>query len=29
VEAMFYMWRLTKKQMYREWAWEIFEHFEK
>jgi mannosyl-oligosaccharide alpha-1,2-mannosidase len=23
IEAMFYMWRLTKKEIYRDWVWEI------
>lgn len=23
IEAMFYMWRLTKKELYRDWVWEI------
>lgn len=29
VEAMFYMWRFTKHQKYRDWAWEIFQNIEK
>jgi mannosyl-oligosaccharide alpha-1,2-mannosidase len=24
VESLFYLWRYTKNEMYREWAWEIF-----
>jgi len=29
VEAYFYMWRLTKNQKYRDWAWEAIEAIEK
>lgn len=29
VEALFYLYRLTKKEVYREWAWQIFQAFEK
>jgi len=29
VEAMFYMWRFTHDQKYREWGWKIFTNFEK
>lgn len=28
VEAYFYMWRLTKKQIYRDWAWEAVQAIE-
>ena len=29
VESLFYMYRLTKDERYREWGWEIFQAFEK
>ncbi|KAG0028529.1 hypothetical protein BGZ81_004645 [Podila clonocystis] len=29
VESLFYLWRLTKNEMYREWGWKIFEAIEK
>lgn len=29
VEAFFYMWRHTKDEKYRSWAWEVFEAIEK
>jgi len=29
VETFFYMWRLTKDQKYRDWAWEVFQAIEK
>lgn len=29
VESLFYLYRLTKKEIYREWAWQIFQAFEK
>ncbi|CAH1785249.1 unnamed protein product [Owenia fusiformis] len=29
VESLFYMYRLTGEQQYREWGWKIFEAFEK
>ncbi|KAK3691350.1 hypothetical protein RRG08_036154 [Elysia crispata] len=29
VEGWFYMWRLTKKQKYRDWAWEMVQALEK
>ncbi|KAF9208395.1 hypothetical protein BGZ59_010666 [Podila verticillata] len=29
VESLFYLWRLTKDEMYREWGWKIFEAIEK
>ncbi|KAG0346822.1 hypothetical protein BG004_000743 [Podila humilis] len=29
VESLFYLWRLTKDEKYREWGWEIFEAIEK
>lgn len=28
IEALFYMWRQTKDEQYREWAWEIFQRIE-
>ena len=28
VETLFYMWRLTHDQKYREWAWEPFQQFQ-
>lgn len=27
VESLFYMWRITKEQKYRDWGWQIFEAF--
>ena len=29
VEALFYMWRATKQQRYREWGWAMWQAFEK
>ncbi|ESO83439.1 hypothetical protein LOTGIDRAFT_222667 [Lottia gigantea] len=29
IETYFYMWRITKKQMYRDWAWEAVQALEK
>jgi len=29
VESLFYMWRITGDEIYREWGWEIFESFVK
>lgn len=29
IEAFFYMYRHTKDEKYREWAWHVFEHIEK
>jgi hypothetical protein len=29
VESLFYMWRITGDEMYREWGWEMFEAFVK
>lgn len=29
VEALFVLWRTTKKPVYREWGWAIFQSFEK
>jgi hypothetical protein len=29
VESLFYMWRITGDEMYRQWGWEIFEAFVK
>lgn len=29
VESLFYMWRITGDEVYREWGWEIFESFVK
>lgn len=29
VESLYYMWRLTGEQQYREWGWEIFQAFQK
>ncbi|XP_063706167.1 mannosyl-oligosaccharide alpha-1,2-mannosidase IA-like [Culicoides brevitarsis] len=29
IESYFYLWRLTKKQKYRDWGWEIVESLEK
>eukprot|EP00245_Coleochaete_scutata_P018024 TRINITY_DN916_c0_g1_i1.p1 TRINITY_DN916_c0_g1~~TRINITY_DN916_c0_g1_i1.p1 ORF type:complete len:650 (-),score=125.40 TRINITY_DN916_c0_g1_i1:823-2772(-) len=29
VESLFYMWRITKDPIYREWGWNIFEAFQK
>jgi len=29
VEALFYLWRTTHEQKYRDYAWEIFQNFEK
>lgn len=28
VESIYYMWRLTGEQRYREWGWEIFQAFQ-
>jgi len=28
-EALFYMWRSTHEQKYREWGWEIFENIDR
>lgn len=28
VESLYYMWRLTGEQRYREWGWEIFQAFQ-
>ena len=28
VESWFHLWRLTHKQQYREWSWQVFEAFE-
>ena len=27
VESLFYMWRITGDEMYREWGWEMFKSF--
>ena len=27
VETLFYMWRITRNEMYREWGWEMFKSF--
>lgn len=27
VESLFYMWRITEDEMYREWGWEMFQSF--
>ena len=27
VESLFYMWRITRDEMYREWGWEMFKAF--
>ncbi|KAK9717504.1 mannosyl-oligosaccharide alpha-1,2-mannosidase [Basidiobolus ranarum] len=29
VESLFYLWRITKEEKYREWGWEMFLSFEK
>ena len=29
VESLYYMWRLTGEQKYREWGWDIFKAFQK
>lgn len=29
VESLFYLWRITRNPIYREWGWEIFQSFEK
>ncbi len=29
MEAMFVLWRVTQKEIYREWAWEMFLAFER
>eukprot|EP01065_Artemidia_motanka_P052110 TRINITY_DN9324_c2_g2_i1.p1 TRINITY_DN9324_c2_g2~~TRINITY_DN9324_c2_g2_i1.p1 ORF type:complete len:806 (+),score=290.03 TRINITY_DN9324_c2_g2_i1:45-2420(+) len=29
IESFMYMWRLTKKQKYREWGWEVFRSIER
>lgn len=29
IESLFYMWRLTKNQTYRDWGWNIFEAIQK
>ena len=29
VESLFYMWRITGDEMYREWGWEMFQSFVK
>ena len=29
VESLFYMWRITGEEMYREWGWEMFKAFVK
>ena len=29
VESLFYMWRITGEEKYREWGWEMFEAFER
>ncbi len=29
VESLYYMWRLTGEQKYREWGWNIFQAFQK
>jgi len=29
VESLFYMWRITKEQKYRDWGWNIIQAFEK
>lgn len=29
IESIFYMWRLTGNQKYRDWGWEMFEAFER
>ncbi len=29
MEAMFVLWRVTRKETYREWAWRMFEAFER
>jgi hypothetical protein len=29
VESLFYMWRITGDNMYREWGWEMFQSFVK
>ena len=28
VESLYYMWRLTGEQRYREWGWSIFQAFQ-
>ena len=29
LEALFMLWRVTRKPMYREWAWSIFQAFDR
>ncbi len=29
LQAWFYLWRITGKQIYRDWSWSIFEAFER
>jgi hypothetical protein len=29
VESLFYMWRITGDELYRDWGWEMFESFER
>lgn len=29
VESLFYLWRFTNNEMYRDWGWNIFQAFEK
>lgn len=29
LESLFYMWRFTGESMYQQWAWRIFQSFEK
>lgn len=29
MEAMFVLWRVTQKEIYREWAWQMFLAFER
>lgn len=29
IESYFYLWRMTKDEKYREWAWDAAEHIEK
>ncbi|KAK9712959.1 mannosyl-oligosaccharide alpha-1,2-mannosidase [Basidiobolus ranarum] len=29
IESIFYMWRITKEEKYRDWGWKMFQSFEK
>lgn len=29
LEAFWYMWRMTRDEKYRTWAWEVFQAFQK